>query len=50
MTDEAYLTPAGSGLAAVAAPVREIVDKDKLHRTAVFQVCDKAVLAFEVLT
>jgi hypothetical protein len=30
--------------------VREIVEKDELHRTALFEVCDKAVSAFEVLT
>jgi len=50
MTGEAHSTPAGSGLAAVAVPVREIVEKDKLPRTAVFEISGKAVLAFEVLT
>jgi len=50
MTGEAHLTPAGSGLAAVAVPAGEIVEKDKLHRTAVVEVRDKALSAFEVLT
>jgi hypothetical protein len=30
--------------------VRELVEDDELRRTAVFEVCDEAVSAFEVLT
>jgi hypothetical protein len=39
------------GIERVTVPVREIIGHDdELHRTAVFEVCDKAVASFEVLT
>jgi hypothetical protein len=39
------------GIERISVPVREIIGRDdELHRTAVFEVCDKAVSAFEVLT
>jgi hypothetical protein len=38
------------GIDRISVPVREIIDHDDLHRTAVFEVCDQAVSAFEVLT
>ncbi|HYN90464.1 MAG TPA: hypothetical protein VER75_00985, partial [Thermoleophilaceae bacterium] len=38
------------GVQRVTVPVREIIERDEPHRTAVFEVCDKSVSAFEVLT
>jgi len=38
------------GVERITVPVREIIERDELHRTAVFEVCDEAVSAFEVLT
>ncbi len=38
------------GIDRVSVPVREIIDRDDLHRTAVFEVCDRSIAAFEVLT
>ena len=38
------------GIDRISVPVREIIERDDLHRTAVFEVCDKTVSAFEVLS